>query len=150
MAVDEMVDWLELTALFDAYGVPRLDSLDGALDQLLPEPEDDIGYRDHLKEERRSDIENEIDARANQLGEAYPFRLSDEGEELSVNGSSTDEGNLFYLVCLITSHVTDSAILRVPPQGELLTRLRNRVFQILATLGLAGLAGGPALSVGWP
>jgi hypothetical protein len=51
---------------------------------------------------------------------------------------------------LVTSHVTGSAILRAPPIDELLNRLRNRVFQIVATLGLAGLSTGPSFSVGWP
>ena len=31
-----------------------------------------------------------------------------------------------------------------------MTRLRNRIFQMIATLGLAGYANGPAYSVGWP
>jgi hypothetical protein len=40
--------------------------------------------------------------------------------------------------------------LKIPPSGNLLTRLRNRIFQILSTLAMAGLSGGPAISVGWP
>jgi hypothetical protein len=31
LEVDDLVDWLELTALFDEFGVARLDSLLGSL-----------------------------------------------------------------------------------------------------------------------
>jgi len=148
--VDDLVDWLELAALFHEFGVSRLDALLGSLLELEESAEDNIGERDKRREQVVEAIENEVDLRQRSLGEAYPFQLNDTGEELSRVDNWNDSQYAFYLICLITTHVTGSAILRRPPTDNLLTRLRNRVFQIVSTLGLAGLASGPALSVGWP
>lgn len=148
--VDDLVDWLELTALFDPFGVARLDALLGSLAELEETAEDNIGERDRKIEQLIERIENEVEFRRHTLGQAYPFELSASGEELIRDDNWRDPKFAFYLVCLVTTHVTGSAILRTPPIGELLTRLRNRVFQIVATLGLAGLSTGPAFSVGWP
>lgn len=150
LGVDDLVDWLELTALFHEFGVARVDALLGALEGLEECAEDDIGERDRQREVTIDKIENEFDLRCTHLGEAYPFRLSDGGEELSIDANWRDEKYSFYLICLVTTHVTGSLVLAHPPVGDLLTRLRNRVFQIVATLGVAGLSVGPAFSVGWP
>lgn len=147
---DDLVDWLELTALFDPFGVARLDSLLGSLSELEETSEDNIGERDRQREQLIERLENEVEFRRSTLGEAYPFDLTSSGEELIRDVNWRDRRFAFYLICLVTTHVTGSAILRTPPTGELLTRLRNRVFQIVATLGLAGLSRGPAFSVGWP
>ena len=150
LGVDDLVDWLELTALFSEFRVARLDAMAGALLQLEESAEDDIGQRDRQREQLIEQIENEVSLRLQSLGDAYPFSLNETGEELNLNQNWESVEFGFYLVCLVTSHVTGSTILRRPAVGDLLLRLRNRVFQIVATLSLAGLANGPALSVGWP
>lgn len=150
LKVDELVDWLELTALFDAFGVARTDALLGALAELGESAEDNIGERDRQREQLIEQIENEVEVRRTHLGDTYPFELNDTGDELIRNEVWQNQRFSFYLICLITTHVTGSTILRTPPAGELLTRLRNRIFQIVATLSLAGLSSGPAFSVGWP
>jgi hypothetical protein len=150
LTIDDLVDWLELTALFDPYGVARVDALVGALAELDETAEDNIGERDREREQLVENIENEVELRTTNLGEAYPFALSDTGEELTRADNWREARFAFYLICLITTHVTGSTILRTPPVDVLLTRLRNSIFQIIATLGLAGLASGPAFSVGWP
>lgn len=148
--VDDLVDWLELTALLNEFGVARLDALLGSLLELEESAEDNIAERDKRREQTVEGIENEVELRRLSLKEAYPFQLNDTGEELCRADDWSDSKYAFYLVCLITTHVTGSAILGRPPKDDLLTRLRNRVFQIVSTLGLAGLSTGPALSVGWP
>lgn len=148
--VGQLVDWLELSALFSEYGVVRIDALAGSLKQLTEEQEEDIGEADKAVEQFIEDIENEIDLRERHLGETYPFHLGEGAEELRLSDNWVEEKYSFYLICLVTSHVTGSPILKIPPQGLLLTRLRTRVFQILSTLAMAGLARGPAISVGWP
>ncbi len=150
LGVDDLVDWLELTALFDPFGVARLDALLGSLSELEETAVDDIGERDRQREQLIELLENEVDSRRRELGETYPFKLTASGEELLRNHNWRDLKFVFYLICLVTTHVTGSAILRKPPIDELLRRLRNRIFQIVATLGLAGLSAGPAFSVGWP
>lgn len=150
MLVDDLVDWLELTALFDPFGVSRLDALASSLEQLEETTEDDIGERDRQREQLVERLENEIECRQHALGETYPFDLTASGEELVRHSDWRNLKFTFYLICLVTSHASGSAILRNPPVNELLARLRNNVFQIIATLGLAGLSTGPAFSVGWP
>jgi hypothetical protein len=150
LAIDGLVDWLELSALFNEFGIARVDSMIGSLTQLVEEAEDDIGEKDKLTEQLIEGVENEILTRMEHLRETYPFKLSDGAEEVQLDVDWRQEQHLFYLVCLVTSHTTGSSILKTPPVGPLLTRLRNRVFQILSTLAMAGLAGGPAISVGWP
>jgi hypothetical protein len=148
--VDELVDWLELYALFDPFGIVRLESLIGALLELEETAEDNIGERDRQREQLIERLENEIELRRHELNGAYPFQLTDSGEEVVRDDKWRDPPFAFYLICLICTHVTGSTILRRPPTNGLLIRLRNRVFQAVATLGLAGLSGGPAFSVGWP
>jgi hypothetical protein len=148
--VADLVDWLELTALFSDFGIARLDAMAGALYQLEETAEDDIGQRDREREKLVEQLENEVELRRLSLGDAYPFSLNDTCEELTRVENWKHNQYTFYLVCLLTTHITGSAILRLPPIGDLLTRLRNQIFQIIATLGLAGLSTGPALSVGWP
>lgn len=150
LGVDDLVDWLELTALFHEFGVSRVDSLLGSLLELEESAENNIGERDKRREQLVEAIENEVTLRHRSLGNAYPFQLNDTAEELSRLDNWSGSQYAFYLICLITTHVTGSAILARPPTDNLLTRLRNRVFQIVSTLGLAGLSSGPALSVGWP
>ena len=150
LGIDELVDWLELHALFDPYRVGRFDALIGSLGELQETAEDDIGERDRQREQLTERLENEIASRQSALHQTYPFTLSASGDELCLVENWGEAKYAFYLVCLITSHVTKSPILRRPPIGELLTQLRNSIFQIIATLALAGLSVGPAFSVGWP
>lgn len=143
-----LVDWLELTAFFSPQRRARLDEIDGAFKILDQEQASDTGAEDALREERREKIEQEINARTDQIGEAYPFALSDDGEELQLDGERGPSS--FYLTCLIFSHATKSPVLIVPPHKRLLARGRRREFQILSTLAVAGHLDGPALSFGWP
>jgi len=143
-----LVDWLELTAFHSNMRRARIDEIDGALKILDQEKASDTGIEDAASEDRRSQIEREIDLRRDQLGDSYPFDLSDDGEELQL---IKDRGpSSFYLTCLIFSHASKSPILATPPKARLLARGRRREFQILATLAVAGHLNGPALSFGWP
>ncbi|WKL57392.1 hypothetical protein Q1W73_17265 [Asticcacaulis sp. ZE23SCel15] len=150
MNAGELVDWLEFGALFDQYGIARTDALIASLKLLAEQNEENIGDADRRIEQIIESVENEIQVRVEHLGETYPFRLDDDAEELALIEDWQSEKYSFYLVCLVTSHVTGSPILKIPPSGNLLTRLRNNVFQILSTLAMAGLSRGPSISVGWP
>jgi len=146
----ELVDWLELTALFNQYGVARIDSLLGALLEQEESAEDNIAERDRHKEQLIEKIENEITLRQKLLKGSYPFELSGAADELTVAHEWRELPYNFYVVCLFTSHVTGSVVFIKPPSEDLVQQLRNDIFQIIATLGLAGEARGPAFSVGWP
>jgi hypothetical protein len=153
LEIDDLVDWLELSAVFSPFALSRTDALLGSLleqENTVEVDTSDIGEVDSRKEQLIERIENEIQLRQENIGDAYPFELSESGEELTLVADWREPRYAFYLVCLVTTHVSGSAVLARPPVGNLLTSLRNDVFQIIATLGMAGLAAGPALSVGWP
>jgi hypothetical protein len=151
LGVDDLVDWLELVALFDEFGVARLDALLGSLAELEPSAEDDIGRRDQEREQLVEMIEAEVTFRQTNLEDAYPFELSGAADEMLLSPTWREEPRLaFYLVCLVATHASGSPILRAVPVDEMLRELRNKIFQVVATLGLAGLSRGPAFSVGWP
>jgi hypothetical protein len=143
-----LVDWLELTAFHSDHRRARLDGIDGAFRILDQEQASDTGAEDAAREERRALIEQEVNARQEQLDGAYPFQLSEDGEQLDLVASRGPTS--FYLTCLVFSHVTNSPILLMPPSPRLVARGRRREFQILSTLAVAGHLNGPALSFGWP
>ena len=143
-----LADWLELAAFHSVHRRARLDEIDGAFKILDQEQSSDTGTEDAAREERRALIEQEINSRQNQLESAYPYELSQDGEQLEL--VSTRGPTSFYLACLVFSHATRSPILLIPPGARLLARGRRKEFQILATLAVAGHLEGPALSFGWP
>lgn len=147
---DLLVDWLELIAFFDEFGRARVDDLTGAERTQQEQPLDNIAAADQEDDRFREAIENEVEARKKALNGAYPFDLDRSGEELQLLAPRDHPAACFYLTFLIASHLAGSAILVVPPSAELIQRLRNRVFQVLGTLAVAGLAQGPAVSVGYP
>lgn len=149
--VDVIVDWLEIAAFLSQFEVSNVDDVISSQDIQTDDIEVDIGERDRAAEELRGTIELEINFRTTALGNAYPFALSNDGEQLYFN--APDELNApssTYLVCLILSHVTQSPILSVTPDPVLVRDARKRLFQIIATLAAAGHAQGGAVSLGWP
>ena len=143
-----LVDWLELTAFHDANKRARLDEIDGAFRVQDQEQASDTASEDALREGRRNLIEEEVNTRIDQLGDSYPFQLTEDGEQLDLIWNRGPAS--FYLTCLVFSHATRSPILLTPPSSRLLARGRRREFQILSTLAVAGHLEGPSLSFGWP
>lgn len=145
-----LVDWLELIAFFNRFGIARVDALKAALIQQKDEPEENIGDNDRSQERLVEQIEEEIDLRQKYTGEHYPFSLSDDAEELRLSPDWAQERHCFYLTCLLASHVSKNSLIDTKIDDSLVARLRNRVFQVVSTLAMAGLAGGGAGSIGWP
>lgn len=146
-----LVDWLELSAFFSPFCEASIDDAISTREIQEDEAEEDIGEKDAEEDEWRSLIENEIEERQKALTDAYPFELSDDGEQLKFTGQDDLAGPYAsYLVCLILSHVTRSPILNIPPQPAHIREARKRLFQIIATLAAAGHAQGGAVSLGWP
>lgn len=145
-----LVDWLELIAFFNEFGIARFDVLQGALTEQEEEPEENIGRNDRENETIIDEIENEIIAREKACNGSYPFELSDDAEELSLKAGWDAEEHSVYFVCLLTSHLTKNSLFGFKVDAALITRLRNRVFQIISTVAMAGFANGSAASTGWP
>lgn len=163
-----LVDWLELVAFFNEFRTARLDELDASIEaqfeaQDVDGPDDDeagadfdedndnnIGKIDAEKERLRERVENEVDFRTRDCAGAYPFELDANAEELVLTQDWQEDKYTPYLTCLITTHLTKSTLLEFEVPEALVQRLRNRVFQVLSTFAMAGLADGSAASIGWP
>ena len=161
-----LVDWLELVAFFNEFRTARLDELDAAIEEQFEISDDDtlddeldglggdeggnIAKIDTEKERIRERVENEVDFRLNDCKGAYPFRLGSDAEELVIVDDWQDERYTPYLTCLISTHLTKSNLFEFQVENDLVQRLRNRVFQVLSTFAMAGLAKGSAASIGWP
>jgi hypothetical protein len=161
-----LVDWLELVAFFNEFRTARLDELDAAIEEQFETVDDDgsdddtddlgdddagnIARIDAAKERVRERIENEVDFRLKDCESAYPFVLGEDAEELVLVEDWQDDRFTPYLTCLITTHLTKNSLFDFEVAEELIQRLRNRVFQVLSTLAMAGLAKGSASSIGWP
>lgn len=146
-----LVDWLELRAFLSPFNEANLDDVISTIALQAENTETDIAEADRREEECQTSLEEEISYRSSALGGAYPFSLSEDGEQLIY--TEADDTNMIhasYLVCLILSHVTRSDILTVPPKPKLVRQARKRLFQIIATLAAAGHAQGGAVSLGWP
>ena len=145
-----LVDWLEFTAFFDDFSESRIDQIESAFKVQEDEFNQNIADSDAEIEQLRAEIEIEISSRSTGLKEAYPFKLSHDGEVLSFKERGDRGGSLFYLFCLIMSHATRSEFLQAPPAGNVLSVARNKYFQALAVMAMAGHTGGPAIWLGWP
>ncbi|QPD00212.1 hypothetical protein [Qipengyuania soli] len=145
-----LVDWLEILCFFDPRGVARLDEIDNVIAIQAEEGLYDDARADALKDELRELIENEVDIRSESLKDAYPFELSEDGEELRIKPRTHRRGMSFYLTCLIVSHFSKSPILLTPPDDNEEAVMRKRHFQTFSTIAVAGYVEGPAVSFGWP
>lgn len=163
---DVIVDWLELVAFFNEFRTARLDELDAAIEEQYEFEDDDdqgseqgvlgddatgnIARKDAEMERLRESIENEVEFRNTDCAGAYPFKLSDDAEELILLERWQDDRYTPYLTCLISTHLTKESLFDFEVGEDLVRRLRNRVFQVLSTFAMAGLARGSAASIGWP
>ncbi|WP_131618191.1 hypothetical protein [Roseivivax marinus] len=107
---------------------------------------DDTGREDA----ELAEIEALFNERAEALGDAYPFELSDSGAEICYLPDEVGDPAQAYMMCLFVS-----ANRRLPggwhsDLNDLKVRLTQRIIQLVATVAMAGLARGPAVSVGWP
>jgi len=143
-------DWLELTAFFGQRGIARFRDLILEMDLAADYEEDDIGEKDSNDEDVIAETIEEIERRETVLEGAYPFDVSTDGAVLALK-PEREVGHEAYLFSLVMSHLPRSEIMpdKLTPTVKQLVKARD-VFQICATLAIAGFTQGPAYSVGWP
>jgi hypothetical protein len=144
------VDWLELASFLSESGRVLVTELVNQQDLDQDQELEDFGDLDELLEDISSKTTAEVDRRRHDLGEAYPFELSPDGEVFSL-ADEWNVGQAIYLFCLILSHAPRSILV---PQGYVPDKAQLQeargLFQVCSTLAAAGHTGGPAFSVGWP
>lgn len=145
-------DWVELTAFFAPDGRALVAELTSAL-EIAQDEYEDLDAVVQTRDRIAVDTVGEIETRARQLGEAYPFRLDATGSTLSFDAGQ-NWGRTLYLLSLVLSHLASerSPVLEqsglLPSDGDVI-KLR-RWFQYCATASVAGEIGGDAWAFGWP
>jgi hypothetical protein len=96
----------------------------------------------------RSRVGAEIDRRKSSLGEAYPFSVSADGEELSFSGD-LNYGQVAYLLSILIQNSWTDGLLSAPhklSEPEFVSARSS--FEIVAAFAAAGYAEGPSFHVG--
>ncbi len=145
-------DLMELTALLAVDKRALLGELISALEIGQDEYQnldDMVQTRDRITTETTAEIE----ARARQLGAAYPFALDNTGSILELDDQQ-NWGRTLYVLSLVLSHLPSerSPVLEragLLPSDNDVVRLR-RWFQYCATASVAAEIGGDAWAFGWP
>jgi hypothetical protein len=146
----QQADWLELAAFFSAARSAQLAELIDQEDLDRDQEPEDFGDLDQQLEDITSKVLAEIDRRSHDLGEAYPFGVSEDGLSLRL-ADQWNVGQAIYLFCLILSHAPQSELVpksSAPTEAQL--REARDLFQVCSTLAAAGKTQGPSFSIGWP
>ena len=144
------LDWLECVAIVNPNCRAQLRAV---LDNYRiedDEPESDQIDDSSYEDAELAEIETLHNLRKEALGDAYPFELSENGTELIYLRDSVGHPADAYIMCLLVS-----ANRRLPggwhsELDHLKLELTQRIIQLVATVALAGVAKGPAISLGWP
>lgn len=146
MSVPSMVDWLEFKVLSNEYGLYRLNDLRALIEELQDQEAKAVAELDNWVSGVIEKITNEISFRSKTLDFAYPFTIEDDGKTLQLSDNASPGGQV-YLYCLIFSHIVRKDVLELSPPSENADR---DIMQICSTLAAAAVAGGNAVSFGWP
>jgi hypothetical protein len=140
-----LCDWFEFRAFFSPIRSAFLGEFLSQI-EIEQDEEADDGELDLLLERFSDRITSTALRRQQILGDAYPFVLSETGDELKAF-EDFSVGQAIYIFCLILEHSTKSKI--IPPSSaprEDRMREARRHFEICATLAAAGHTRGPAFS----
>lgn len=143
-----LVDWLELNALFDAQGRGYVDQIINSFDFEADFDDPDVADADAAEEDIRNRIAAEVERRRRNLGNSYPFDVYSVGEIIRYTGCET-HGRLAYLVSLLAEHSWKGGLLSGDSRynGVEQVALRN-AFEVIAALAAAGYTRGPAFLIG--
>lgn len=145
----EALDYLEVRCVCNDGHTVSISAVENMISVGRGEEEDDFSEEDAELEDVLGQIEAAFNHRKKKLGTAYPFEMDETGRlvrycPVPANGPQP------YVACLLVSYTTRFGYLGSEAFRETRAHLRQRVFQILATLALVGYAGRSAVSLGWP
>lgn len=143
----EATDYLEVLALLN--GSANVNLLRNAIIIQDDEEGEGIGNEDAAWEDAQGQVEKIWRRRKQNLGQAYPFALNETGFLLTHLVEQNEVADA-YRVCVLVTYMTRHGLLEANSFAAPKKELRTRVFQVLATLTVAGWARNCAVSVGWP
>ncbi len=145
-------DVIELTALLSPEKRGLVAELVSAL-EIGQDEYEDLDEMIRVRDRIADDTAGELESRACQLRDAYPFTLANNGSTLALI-EDANWGRTLYVLSLILSHLPSegSPVLEragLAPKDDEIIHLR-RWFQYCAAAGVAGEIGGDAWAFGWP
>lgn len=150
---DLAADYLELCAFFNQDCHAFTQDLVNASEINADEDYDDVDSEIRTRERIESDTANRIRGRSLCLGEAYPFKLDESGDQLTYGSNHVTLGRAAYLISLILSNLRSSGpmldIDGVYPNCDEIRNLRE-YFQHFATSAMGAEIQGQAWSFGYP
>lgn len=150
---DLAADYLELSAFFAGNSQVHVQIIKDALEIGAEEDYRDIDSEIRHREEVEAVAVECMVEREHALGTAYPFRVDETGDVVTVKDNGPTLGQAAYLVSLILSNLNAvSPLLNEPqvhPAKNEIRKLRE-FFQYFATAAVAAEIGGPAWSFGFP
>ena len=149
---DLAADYVELSSFFSDDGVARFSDLINATEIGADHEYKNVDEEITTREEIASGATTVIENRRHALGDSYPFKLSEDGLDLTL-AEELQVSHGAYLLCLILSNLDSvSPVLRQsgvhPDTGDVM--LLRQYFQYLATAAMAGEISGDAWSFGFP
>ncbi len=148
--VQEICDWFELYTLSSEFHSASFSELSRMWDRRRNS--EDLDFQASTGSEEDEFLETiyqTVRERIDYLGDCYPFKFSDNDEELIFIEDMLNEGSTIYIFCLFISNVNNNVIF---DDGSFFT-INNHVrdlFQACATWAAAGEVEGNSYSFGFP
>lgn len=146
----EICDWFELYALSSEYHSANFAELARMWDKRRNSEDVDFEGSANTQEDFfLEEIYQTIRERMEFLEDCYPFRFSENNEELIYNKDDLNNGSVIYLFCLFLSNTNNDDIFDDDSFFEINYKVRD-LFQACATWAAAGEVEGHAYSFGFP
>lgn len=146
----EICDWFELYALSSEYHSANFNVIARTWDKRRNS--EDVDFEDLSSTQEDSfleEINQIVRERMESLGDCYPFKFSENGEELIYEKDNLNEGSIIYLFCLFVSNTKNEIIFDNYSFYEIDNKVRD-LFQACSTWAAAGEVEGHAYSFGSP
>ncbi len=146
----EICDWFELYALSSEYHSANFSELARMWDKRRNSEDADFeGSASTQEDSFLEEINQIIRERMEFLGDCYPFKFSENDEELIYDKDDLNNGSVIYLFCLFLSNTNNDDIFDDDSFFEINNKVRD-LFQACATWAAAGEVEGHSYSFGFP
>ncbi|MBL4836856.1 MAG: hypothetical protein JKY34_04695 [Kordiimonadaceae bacterium] len=150
-SLNDVADWIELKTLQEIDTKYKFSLLYRMLDDEGDSAATTFEKADSEHEEVVSQWLGEIGERAANLGDAYPFLVTNSEIKLKDLTSDLNQGQYAYILCLLLSHAKDTDAI----DGKKFLNIgkndpARELFQIISTIAASGYLNGSSVSFGWP